>query len=59
MVKKRHFYSIARGSAMECGAIVDVLRVRGLATGDECRKARGLVVRVVQMLTKLDRSLGD
>ena len=55
--QKRQFYSIARGSAMECAAIVDVLRVRGLASAEEARKARGMLVRIVQMLTKLDRSL--
>jgi four helix bundle protein len=55
--QKRHLYSIARGSAMECAAVVDVLRVRGIAAPAEGRKARALLVRIVQMLTKLDRSL--
>ena len=55
--QKRHFYSIARGSAMESAAIVDVLRVRGVAAHTECRQARALVVRIVQMLTKLDQAL--
>jgi four helix bundle protein len=54
---KRNLYGIARGSAMECAAIVDVLRVRGVASAEEARGARGLVVRMVQMLTKLDQSL--
>ena len=55
--QKRHFYGIARGSAMESAAIVDVLRVRQLATADECREARALLVRVVQMLSRLEQSL--
>jgi four helix bundle protein len=55
--QKRHLYGIARGSAMECAAIVDVLRVRGVATPAECRQARARLVRIVQMLTKLDVSL--
>jgi four helix bundle protein len=55
---KRNLYGIARGSAMECAAIVDVLRLRSVATDAEARDARGLLVRMVQMLTKLDRSLG-
>ena len=42
---------------MESAAAVDVLRATGLATPDECREARGLLVRVVQMLTRLDASL--
>ena len=54
---KARFYVMARGSAAECGAIVDLLRVRGLASLVECRRARSLVVRLVQMLTKLEASL--
>ena len=56
-LQKRHLYGIARGSAMESAAIVDVLRVRELASPDDCQQARALLVRVVQMLTKLDQSL--
>jgi four helix bundle protein len=55
--QKRHFYSIARGSAMECAAIIDVLRVRAAVEVTESRPARALLVRIVQMLTKLDQSL--
>jgi hypothetical protein len=42
---------------MESAAIVDVLRVRGLATREDCEGARGALVRIVQMLTKLERSV--
>ena len=55
--QKRHIYSIARGSAMESAAILDVLRGRGVASAAEARTARALAVRVVQMLTKLDQAL--
>jgi four helix bundle protein len=55
--QKRQFYGIARGSAMECAAIVDVLRVQGALDAVRCRHARGLLIRIVQMLTKLDQSL--
>ena len=55
--QKRRFYGVARGSAMECAAIFDVLCLRRLAPPSECRQARSLVVRVVAMLTKLDRAL--
>ena len=50
----RH-YGIARGSAMECAAIVDVLQVLGAI--DARRHATGLELleRVVSMLTKLAR----
>ena len=56
-LQKRHLYSIARGSAMECAAIVDVVRLRGAAAVTDCASARTLLIRIVQMLTKLDRSL--
>ena len=54
---RRRFYGVARGSAMECAAIFDVLCLRRLAPPSECRHARSLVVRVVAMLTELDRAL--
>jgi len=50
---KRRFYEMARGSATETAAITDVLRVRGLAPLSQCSEARGLAVRVVQMLSRL------
>jgi hypothetical protein len=50
-------YAIARGSATETAAIVDVLRLRHLAPEGHCRSARSLAVRVVQLLTKLDKAL--
>jgi four helix bundle protein len=50
---KARFYVIARGSALECAAIVDVIRVRGLSDQALCAQARGLLVRVTQMLSKL------
>ena len=52
--EKAHFYAIARGSAMECAAIVDVVRSLGLAPVAACKDARWLIVRTVQMLTRLE-----
>jgi four helix bundle protein len=51
---KARFYAIARGSAMECAAIVDVVRSLGLAPIAVCKEARWLLVRIVQMLTRLE-----
>lgn len=49
---KGRFYAIARGSACECWAILDVLdRSEGLPL--DGRVARSLLVRIVQMLTRL------
>jgi four helix bundle protein len=54
---QRALYDVARGSALECAAVLDVLRIRGLASATEAARARSFVVRMVQMLTKLDRAL--
>ena len=51
--EKAHFYSIARGSATECAAVLDLLSARGLLSATDHRHGRGLLVRVVQMLTRL------
>jgi four helix bundle protein len=50
---KAHFFAIARGSATECAAILDLLLARGLLTPPDHRQGRGLLIRVVQMLTRL------
>ena len=50
---RRRFYSIARGSALECAAILDIMSGRAqLALGD-LHRGRNLLVRIVQMLTRL------
>ena len=50
----RH-YGIARGSAMECAAIVDVLQVLGAIDAERHATGLELLERVVSMLTKLAR----
>ena len=55
---KARFYAISRGSATECAALVDVLQCRGLAEASRCRDARGMLVRLVQMTTKLEQAMG-
>ncbi|MEZ4754770.1 MAG: four helix bundle protein [Bdellovibrionota bacterium] len=52
---KRRFYSIARGSAMECSAIFDVMCARNLVTSEERKKARSLIRPIVGVLSKLCR----
>ncbi len=51
---KAHFFAIARGSAMECGAVVDAARSLGLISVGVAKEAGWLLVRIVQMLTKLE-----
>jgi four helix bundle protein len=46
-------YAIARGSAMECGAILDVLKVHGVCAEGHHRQGGTLIERQVAMLTKL------
>ena len=48
------YHSIARGSAMECSAIIDIIRLLGLAT-DKTEEARALLIRIVSMLSKMAR----
>ena len=54
---RARFFAIARGSATECAAILDIVRARGLAPTTATTRGRGLLVRVVQMLTRLCQRL--
>jgi hypothetical protein len=49
-------HGVARGSATECSALADVLRLRRLTPASACFRA--LAVRCFQMLTKLVESTG-
>ena len=48
-------YRIARGSAMECGAAIDVVRLIGGPSGKDLDEAKELLVRIVAMLTRMCR----
>jgi len=50
---KGRFYSIARGRATECGPVLDLLLARHLVSKSLHHEARSLIVRIVQMLTRL------
>jgi four helix bundle protein len=47
------FYTIARGSALECAATLDVLEALGAIESKDLAHSRALLERVVSMLTKL------
>jgi four helix bundle protein len=49
-----HCFAIARGSAMECGAILDVVRLLGVDAA-EVNRGKELLVRAVSMLTRMCR----
>jgi four helix bundle protein len=51
--ERRRFFEIARGSALECGAVQDVLEVCGALSSAENADAKKLLDRIVAMLTKL------
>ena len=48
-------YAIARGSALECGAILDALLTLSLLPESAHSKAKILLVRIASMLSKLSR----
>jgi len=50
--KSRH-YAIARGSAMECAALLDVCRLRHLCTPDQQEAPKQLLARIASMLTRI------
>ena len=55
---KRRFYAIARGSAMECAAIIDVCQVLGIDDLNSFKQGKALLTRIVSMLTKLCQTCG-
>jgi four helix bundle protein len=55
----RRFYAIARGSALECAAILDVLAALRIAGSNDLAKGRALLDRIVAMLTMLLRPLAN
>ena len=50
---KNRFFEIARGSALECAAIHDVLRVCDVIDDDSHRRGKSDRKRIVSMLTRL------
>jgi four helix bundle protein len=54
--EKQRSYRIARGSAMECAAILDVCIRLELAPENICMQAKEMLLRIVSMLTKLIQS---
>jgi four helix bundle protein len=50
---RARFLDIARGSALECAAIQDVLVVSGGLSGETDHKLKSRLVRIVAMLTRM------
>jgi four helix bundle protein len=53
---QRRFYSMARGSAMECAAIIDACRALALIEQPRAQDADRLLLSAVRMLSKMCRS---
>jgi four helix bundle protein len=51
----RRFYAIARGSALECAAIIDALQALGFLRDDEAIRPHEILERIVSMLTRMAR----
>jgi len=49
----RRFYTIARGSALECAAIVDAMETLRFVLAGEATRARELLGRIVSMLSRM------
>ena len=52
---QRRFYTIARGSAMECAAIIDACCALGLIEPSRAQEADQLLLSAVRMLSKMSR----
>jgi len=52
---RAHAHAIARGSAMECGALIDVCAIAGYISAADARHGKELIVRTVAMLSKMCR----
>jgi four helix bundle protein len=52
---RNHFFSMAQGSAMECAAAIDLLRVNAQIQVADATRAKHKLTRVVQMLVGLRR----
>ena len=52
---RHHFFSMAQGSAAECAAALDILRVTGQLDSANATRAKHKITRIVQMLVGLRR----
>src|SRR5215510_4285050 len=56
---RARFFEVARGSALECAACLDVLLARTLATEEQVVTAKERLARIVQMLVGLLRGFSE
>ena len=56
---KCRYYDIARGSALECAACLDVLLIRKKISGELVEKGKDILIEIVSMLVGLIKSNSD
>jgi four helix bundle protein len=56
---RRRFFEIARGSAMECAAILDIVAIANASFAEKVNIGKQLLQRVVAMLSKMTANLAD
>jgi four helix bundle protein len=56
---RSRYLEVARGSALECAACLDVLRVRKLVTEQQVEKQKEKLARIVQMLIGLLKKFSE
>ena len=52
---RKRFYDIARGSAHECGCVLDAARALGWLSNGLSEPGKSCLVRIVSMLVKMSR----
>lgn len=52
------YLDIARGSALECAACLDILQVKSLLSGERAAEGKEILIGIVSMLVGLMESLG-
>ncbi|MHB8875289.1 MAG: four helix bundle protein [Myxococcaceae bacterium] len=50
---KQRFYEVARGSTTETATLLEIMRIRGIIATAQYDRARVLLLRVAQMLSRL------
>ena len=50
---RKRFFEIARGSALECAAVLDELFIMKAMDEPEINEGKGLLERIVSMLTRM------
>jgi len=53
--EQARFYAIARGSTLECAAVLDVLRLQGIVQPEIVARAKETLMRVAAMLSRMAR----